>query len=159
MTKERIQEYTLKITNASATGIIVILYDLAIEYIEEAQNCFRKQDHDGARTQCTNALRVLGDLISALDFSYEISFPLFRIYEYISKEVSMSVIKNDGTALESCEKLLSELKGSFEEISEQDPSGPAMSNTQTVYAGLTYGKGTLNESTADPSANRGYTVQ
>ena len=40
MTKERIREYTLKITNASATGIIVIMYDLAIEYIEEAKKCF-----------------------------------------------------------------------------------------------------------------------
>ena len=27
MTKDRIREYTLKITNASATGIIVIMYD------------------------------------------------------------------------------------------------------------------------------------
>ena len=30
-------------------------------------------------------------------------------------------------------------------------------NAQTVYAGLTYGKGTLNESTSATS-NRGYTV-
>ena len=37
MTKERIKDYTLKITNASPTGIIVIMYDLAIEYIEEAK--------------------------------------------------------------------------------------------------------------------------
>ena len=143
MTNEQIREYTLKITNASPTGIIVIMYDLAIDYIREAQKCFDANDHEGARSSCTNAGRVLGDLISSLDFTYEISFPLFRIYEFISKEVSMSVIKNDGSALASCIKLL----GS---------SGPAMSNTQSVYAGLTYGKGTLNESTS--SDNRGFTV-
>lgn len=156
MTKDRIQEYTLKISNASATGIIVIMYDLAIEYIGEAQKCFETSDHEGARIQCTNAGRVLGDLISSLDFTYEISFPLFRIYEFISKEVSMSVIKNDGSALASCIKLLGSLKESFEKLAAQDESGPAMSNTQSVYAGLTYGKGTLNESTS--SDNRGFTV-
>ena len=110
MTKEQIREYTLKITNASPTGIIVIMYDLAIDYIREAQKCFDANDHEGARSSCTNAGRVLGDLISSLDFTYEISFPLFRIYEFISKEVSMSVIKNDGSALASCIKLLGSLK-------------------------------------------------
>ncbi len=158
MTKERIQEYTLKITNASPTGIIVIMYDLAIEYIEEAKKCFDGSDHEGARVCCTNAGRVLGDLIASLDFSYGISFQLYRIYEYISKEVSMAVVKNDEAGLDEAVKLLSELKGSFEKLSEQDVSGPAMSNAQTVYAGLTYGKGTLNESTSTSSDNRGYTV-
>ena len=156
MTKERIQEYTLKITNASATGIIVILYDLATEYIKTAQGCFDAGDHDEAKQQCASAGRVLGDLIASLDFNYEISFPLFRIYEFISKEVSMAVIKNDGKDLDACIRLLAELKESFEKIAEQDDSGPVMANTQTVYAGLTYGKGTLNESTSLSSENRGF---
>ena len=158
MTKERIQEYTLKITNASATGIIVILYDLAIEYIGDAKACFDANDHEGAKIQCANAGRVLGDLISSLDFTYEISFPLFRIYEYVSKEVSMSVIKNDSSNLEEQIRLLSSLKESFVKLSEQDDSGPVMENAQTVYAGLTYGKGTLNESTSYSSDKRGFTV-
>ena len=157
MTKDRIQEYTLKITNASPTGIIVILYDLAIEYIEEAKKSLNESDHENAKIQCTNAGRVLGDLISSLDFSYGISFPLFRIYEYVSKEVSMAVIKNDGSNLGECVRLLLSLKDSFEQVAKQDTSGPAMNNTETVYAGLTYGKGTLNESTA-VSSKRGYTV-
>ena len=156
MTKERIQEYTLKITNASATGIIVIMYDLAMEYIKDAKKCFEADDHDGARVQCTNAGRVLGDLISSLDFTYEISFPLFRIYEFVSKEVSMAVIKNDAHGLDDAIRLLSSLRESFEKLSEQDDSGPVMSNAQSVYAGLTYGKGTLNESTSSLSDNRGY---
>nr|MCR5687698.1 flagellar protein FliS [Lachnospiraceae bacterium] len=148
---------TLKITNASATGIIVILYDLAIEYIGEAQKCFENRDHDGARTMCTNAGRVLGDLIASLDFTYEISFPLFRIYEFVSKEVSSAVIKDDGSDLDRVVKMLVALRESFEELAKQDSGGPVMSNAETVYAGLTYGRGTLNES-SDPGTGRGYTV-
>ncbi len=157
MTSEKKQEYTLKITNASPTGIIVIMYDLAIEYIKEAQKCFEADDHEGAKVQCANAGRVLGDLISSLDFTYAISFYLFRIYEFVSKEVSMAVIKNDGKSLGDCVRLLSSLKETFDELSKQDTSGPAMENAETVYAGLTYGRGTLNESTS-VSGNRGYTV-
>ncbi|MBO4904129.1 MAG: flagellar protein FliS [Lachnospiraceae bacterium] len=158
MTSEKKQEYTLKITNASPTGIIVILYDLAIEYINDGIACFDAEDHEGAKQACTNAGRVLGDLISSLDFSYGISFQLFRIYEFISKEVSMAVIRNDRKPLTDSIRLLSSLRESFEKLSEQDTSGPAMSNTQTVYAGLTYGKGTLNESTSYTGDNRGYSV-
>lgn len=158
MTSEKKQEYTLKITNASPTGIIVILYDLAIEYIEEAKKCFNAQDHEGAKENCANAGRVLGDLIASLDFSYGISFQLFRIYEFVSKEISMAVIRNDAERLDSQVGLLSSLRESFEKLSEQDSSGPAMSNAQSVYAGLTYGKGALNESTSYNSDNRGYTV-
>ena len=158
MTKEKKQEYTLKITNASPTGIIVILYDLAIEYIEQAKKCFDADDHEGAKENCANAGRVLGDLISSLDFSFGISFQLFRIYEFVSKEISMAVIRNDAKSLEFPVRSLEALRGSFEELSKQDRSGPAMSNAQTVYAGLTYKKGALNESTSFTSDNRGYTV-
>lgn len=156
MTSEKKQEYTLKITNASATGIIVILYDLAIDYIKEAKACFDSGDHEEAKVQCTNAGRVLGDLIASLDFSYGISFQLFRIYEYISKEVSMAVIKNDPGALNEQVRLLSSLRESFEKLAENDDTGPVMTNTQTVYAGLTYGKGTLNESTSYTDESRGF---
>ena len=158
MTKDQVQEYTLKITNASATGIIVILYDLAIEYITAAKTAFEKNDHDDVRQQCASAGRVLGDLIASLDFQYEIAFPLFRLYEYASKEVSMAVVKNDAKMLDEPVRILSELKETFEELAKKDTSGPVMSNTQTVYAGLTYGKGTLNESTSYASDSRGYTV-
>ena len=34
---------------------------------------------------------------------------------------------------------------SFEEVARQDESGPVMENTQQIYAGLTYGKDSLNE--------------
>ena len=47
------------------------------------------------------------------------------------------------------------LHDSFEIISKQDTSGPVMGNTQTVYAGLTYGKTDLNVSLSDPD-NRGF---
>ena len=53
--------------------------------------------------------------------------------------------------------MLKKLQKSFEELSKTDTSGKAFKNAQEVYAGLTYGRGTLNESTSI-DANRGFTV-
>lgn len=155
MTKERINEYTLKITQASRTEMIVILYDLADEYMDDAIKSYKANDHEGFRNNCLKAGRVIQDLIGALDFTYDLASALYRIYEYVSREISMAVIRNEIDGLIECRKLLASLKESFEKLAASDNSGPAMGNTQTVYAGLTYGKGVLNESIALES-NRGF---
>lgn len=158
MTKELIQDYTLKISQASRTELIVILYDLAVTYLDDAAKACKDDDHDKMRENCAAAVRVIRDLIGSLDFTYELAQPLYRLYEYISKEISMSVIKNDATMLDNPKRYLLSLKSSFEKISKDDNSGPVMDNTQTVYAGLTYGKGTLNESVTAANPNRGFSV-
>lgn len=158
MTDEMIRDYTRKISQGSKSDIIVILYDLAIGYMEEAQTAFERGDHENARKECTNAQRVFGDLIGALDFSYEISVRLFRIYEFLSKEVSMAVIKDDSGRLSAPVRLMKSLKESFEKLAKEDTSGPMMENAQTVYTGLTYGRGTLNDSMDISANNRGFKV-
>ena len=42
-------------------------------------------------------------------------------------------------------KVMESLHSAFAEVAKQDTSGAVMQNTQQVYAGLTYGKGRLNE--------------
>ena len=51
--------------------------------------------------------------------------------------------------------VLSSLRNSFEEIESQDKREPLMENAQSVYVGLTYRRGNLEE-TIPPDANRGY---
>ena len=48
-------------------------------------------------------------------------------------------------------------RAGFDGIKMQDTSGPVMQNVQQVYAGLTYGKGTLNETYLNvQDYNRGF---
>jgi flagellar protein FliS len=51
---------------------------------------------------------------------------------------------------------MEKLRKSFEEVAKQDTSGSVVQNSQKVYAGLTYGKGTLNEVFMDNEAARGF---
>lgn len=156
MTKEKINEYTLRITQSSKSELIVVLYDLAIENLNEALDCY-ESSHDDYRSACFKASRVVADLMGALDYSYELAQPLFRVYEYISKVISIAVVKNDVKGIEDCIRYLGKLRESFAQVAKQDTTGPVMANAHEVYAGLTYGKGVLNESVT-ASSNRGYTV-
>ena len=60
--------------------------------------------------------------------------------------------------MESVVNMLKELKQSYEQVASQDTSAPLVENAQVVYAGLTYGKGSLNVDLADQSTNRGFRI-
>ncbi len=57
--------------------------------------------------------------------------------------------------LQEVKKIMSSLQTAFEEVSKQDQGEPLMSNSQAVYAGLTYSKSSLNE-TITETKNRGF---
>lgn len=157
MTKEQIQEYTLRITRANRSRLIVIVYELALSYLDTAIKAFDEGDHETFKSNASYANKCVGDLLEALDFNYEPSYPLMRIYVYVSKLIALAPIKRDKEGLLVAKRLLTKLKKSFDDIAAQDNSEPLMSNTQEVYAGLTYGKGSLNES-IDSASNRGFCV-
>ena len=157
MTKEQKQEYTLRITKANRSQLIVIVYELALSYLDTAIMAFDEGDQETFKNNASYAGKCVGDLLEALDFNYEPSYPLMRIYVFISKEISLAPIRKDKEGLVNARRLLAKLKKSFDDIAAQDDSAPLMSNTQEVYAGLTYGKGSLNES-VDSASNRGFRV-
>ena len=49
-------------------------------------------------------------------------------------------------SLNDVEMVISKLRAGFDGIKDHDTKGAVMQNVQQVYAGLTYGKGKLNES-------------
>ena len=157
MTKEQKQEYTLRITRANRSQLIVIVYELALSYLDTAIKAFDEDDQEIFKSNASYAGKCVGDLLEALDFNYEPSYPLMRIYVFISKEISLAPIKKDKEGLVVARRLLAKLKKSFDDIAKEDDSAPLMSNTQEVYAGLTYGKGSLNES-VESASNRGFCV-
>lgn len=158
MEKELIQDYTRRISQAKASEIIVIIYELFDKYTEDALADYNNEDYSGFNHNLEAAINCVQDLCDALDFSYELANPLMKIYAYVKKEISLMMIRRKTDNLEAVRKQMGELKKSFEELAKNDSSEAVMQNTQTVYAGLTYGKGSLNESIANNSSNRGYTV-
>lgn len=147
----------MRITQANGTQLVVITYDILIEEIGEAQRQFEAGNIDEYRRSTKSAQRFVADLMSALDYKYPIAAELLRLYEYVQRLLIKSDISGKPYELDSAKNVIAGLRKAFEKVAESDDSAPLMENTQSVVAGLTYGKGVLNETDLDPNAsNRGF---
>lgn len=158
MTKELKQEYTLRITQANKTQLITILYEMALLYVDEAEEALTA----GNRTEFKNAVRriqgCMCELMDSLHMEYEVAQNLLQLYLYVNREVAKAALYDNVENLEHVRPVLKKLAAAYKEIEAQDMTDSVMGNTQAVYAGLTYGKDTLAESMASPDANRGFCV-
>lgn len=158
MTRELKQEYTLRITQANKTQLITILYEMVLLYVDEAQAALEA----GERMEYKGAIRkirgCMNELTASLNFEYELAYNLLQLYLYINRELVKASSHYGRENLEHVRLIISELHKAYQTIETQDMSGPVMGNTQTVYAGLTYGRNTLTENIADSAANRGFCV-
>ena len=100
----------------------------------------------------------MNELTASLHFEYELAHQLLQLYLYVNRELVQASIHHQSENLEHVRLVIGELHRAYKQIESQDASGPVMGNTQTVYAGLTYGKNTLTENISDPCANRGFCV-
>ncbi|NLP34306.1 MAG: flagellar protein FliS [Clostridiales bacterium] len=159
MQKEDVQAYTVRITQASKSELVVILYEMILTEIKEARDAYDKQDLALYDKELKQAQKFLVELMATLDYRYEISRDLLSLYLYVNKRIITATIQKKPDSLNSAESVLNKLLIGFKGVSKEDTSGPVMSNTQQLYAGLTYGKGTLNETYIDPNdRSRGFIV-
>ena len=156
MNKEKQKDFARRVTQANKTQLVAITYDIILESIKCAKGYLEKGGRDEFRSEIKSAGRFLAELMRSLDFKYPISVNLLRLYEYIQVVLVSSEISGEDRGLESAEGILLKLGSAFEQIAGRDDSGPVMENTQQIFAGLTYGKGTLNESDVAAGTNRGF---
>jgi len=157
MDKEMIQAYTARITQASRSELVVILYEMALAEINEAKKAYEEGDLATFDKLLKKSHKYINELIVGLDYNYSISYDLLSLYLYVNKRIITAIIRRKPDTLNSAESVLKKLMVGFEEVSKTDKSGPVMRNTHQLYAGLTYGRGKLNEIDINPnSANRGF---
>lgn len=157
MKKEAIQAFAARVTQASKSELIVILYEMILEEITEAKEAYTDGNLIVFDKELKFAQKYVNELIVALDFHYKVSYDLFSLYLYVNKQIITAIIKKDPVSLDHVESVMNKLLIGFEGVSKTDQSGPMMRNTQQLYAGLTYGRGKLNETYIDPSnRSRGF---
>ena len=146
MTKEQINEFTYRITNANSGQMVVVLYDMEIVYIEEALSL--QGDKENFVKKLRQAQKVHQELMNTL--SYEeapvVALDVMALYLFVNKKLVESIVKRESIDLDAAVKVLKDLRVGFDAHAKMDQSKPLMQNSHQVYAGLTYGKGYLNES-------------
>lgn len=157
MTNQERRDYSLKISQSSKTGLIVIMYEMAVKYIDDGVLALKSDNVNEYRTNIKRAKSVINELVSVLDMKYEISYQLRNIYVFMIKVLVRADIRKETDELVRIREMLLELRKAFIEVGKNDNSGAVMQNTQQVYAGLTYSRTSLNENMYS-DVNRGYKV-
>ena len=149
--------FAARVTQASRTELVVIMYEVILADIECAKTCYNKEDTVKFEQELKHAQRFLNELMATLDYRYELSYQLMSLYIFINKSLVASVFQKNADMLEEAEAVLKILLEGFKGTVKEDLSGPVMQNTQQLYAGLTYGRGVLNETYLNANEqNRGY---
>ena len=155
MTNQEINVFSRKITNASKSQLVVIMYEVAIKYIDDGIEAVKNNEVDSYRLNLKRSKAVINELISVLDMTQNISLELRRLYVFMVGVLVKADIRMETEELIRVREMLKELMRAFSIVSKSDGSGPLMENTQAVYAGLTYSKDSLNENMYS-DVNRGY---
>ena len=151
------QEFARRLTQCNNGELIVIMYDIVFAYMEEAKAAHAVNSYEDYKAAVKNSQGAIDTLIGALDFKYEIAKDLHKLYVYAKNCLAKAIYQNRTDGIDEAEKILKRLYASFCEVAKADTSGPLMRNTQQVYAGMTYGRTTLNENYYEDS-HRGFFV-
>ncbi len=154
MTNEKKKEFTLKITEANSSQMIVVLYDITLEYIGEA---YQAKDEEAFLNAVNNAKRCIVELKKSARINTELGANYYSLYTYFYKQMSRAIASNKIECLEICEKLITSLRETWIEVAKKDCQDPIMSNSEKLYAGYTYNKNSINENSSAFN-NRGFLV-
>lgn len=157
MKKEHLQEYAARVSQANRSELVVIIYEIILESIEESKKLLEEGQIEAARTETTRTRSLVTELMSSLDMQYGISHYLRQLYIYAYHELCHAVAERKPELYDHAANIFKGLLPSFQEVAKQDTSEAVMQNTQHIYAGLTYGKDSLNETIGvGVSMNRGF---
>lgn len=158
MTKECKQQFTLRITQANSTQLIVILYEMLLSYLEEGKAAHEAGDRAGFREAVRKMRGCLNELMRSLNLEYDIAGNLLSLYLYCLRKLAYGDVRNDTVVLDEVKNVIEKLHEAYGQVAARNEGGPVMKNTQTVYAGLTYGRNTLTENMTDQGPDRGLLV-
>ena len=158
MTEEKIRQFTDRIGKANKTEMIVVVYDIALAWAQQAREAYDRGDMKAFGDALTHTRKCVDSLIDALNFDYEVSNNLFSLYNFIKKRLLSSRIRESDTGLKDAVKILNGMKDIFTELAKMDDSGVMMDDTRHVVAGMTYGRGGMSEHVVNPEKTRTFSV-
>lgn len=138
------------VANASRGELLCITYELLLEAIEKAGECEDKKDR---KPYIEKALEIIKMLAGDLNFEYELAHELFNLYVYVQGLLIKGKTKKE---YDEAYRLIDKIYSAYKEITEKETDKEAvMQNAEAIYAGLTYGKNSIHE-TSVKDYNRGF---
>ena len=157
MEKEQLQAYAARVSQANRSELVVIIMEAFLDSVADGKKYLQADQISEARREIQRGKDFLTELMGSLDLQYEISYYLRRLYIYSYRELCQGVALRDVERFDNATKVIGDLLPSFREVAKQVDSEPVMENAEPIYAGLTYGRTSLNESLGvNVNSNRGF---
>ena len=154
MTDAKKQDFMLRITGANRTGLVVILYDMFLEYMSELKAAmpgsadFKKAIDHGRN--------VLLELMDSINMKTEIGKNTYSLYRFADRRLIMASIRQNTDRVDEAVSIMQKLRDAYAKSVENDDSPVLMQNAEVAYAGMTYGPGELNTDYSGAVENRGF---
>lgn len=139
------REFTARIAQANRSELVVILFEMFAYCLDMSEKFFGDNDSEKGVYYIKQAQGCLCELRGSLDFKYPISVNLAELYSFVNVKLAAGMAKRKPVEFTAIRDVMGGLQDSFSKIAKEDNTKPVMENTQKLYAGLTYGRGTLNE--------------
>ena len=159
MTQEQKQEFTRRISQENHSGLILVLCDIFHTYGDDAIAAYEADDGTAYLQNIGQARRTMQELIDCFSKGDSLGRNVIAVLRFIYGKLVRSEVRRQPDELDRCVQMVEDLRVGFVHLHELDNEGAVMQNVHQVYAGLTYGKGTLNESIQGVDyGTRGYQV-
>lgn len=113
MTKSEINGYAMRVSQASKSELIVIMYEVAVKYIDDALNAISQNNVEEFRQNVRKAKSFVNELASVLDLKYPISGNLLSLYTYMNNVMVKADITLRTEDLKRVKGMLSKLHAAF----------------------------------------------
>lgn len=158
MIKTENTNWSAKIVNATPAQLVLIIYELIFEAIDTAKEQLVNKDRTGFEKTMERARKLLMELTHDVQLKTTLDYDFLSLYLFVNKLFIQSYFKKSAEPLEQAKGILDKLYIGLceaEKLIPKEEKQSVVQNAQQVYAGLTYGRGTLNES-IQHDQNRGF---
>lgn len=158
MIKKEKTNWSARIVNATPSQLVLIIYELIFEAIDTAIIELENKNITAYEITMERLKKLLAELTHDLNLNTPLEYDFLSLYIFVNKLFIKSYFKRSIEPLQQAKEILNKLYIGLKEVELQIPKEEkVVSNAQQIYAGLTYGKGSLNESVTQDK-NRGFTA-
>lgn len=122
------------VETAHPARLVVMLYDGAIRFLNEAEDAMNKADYDRQNHFIIKAQRIVAELMSSLDMQKgaHIAENLLNIYAYIYNQLIEANIRDQVEVIGQVRYLLQELREAWDEVAYQAETEVPVQETAKV---------------------------
>jgi flagellar protein FliS len=129
------QYVSTQVGTADRLQLVVMLYDGAIAFLNQAKEKMAAQDAAGKGLYLGKALDIIAELNASLNFQEgkEVAANLFHLYNFMTAHLTRANLNWDAAAIDEVIKILFQLRDAWEEVCQKSKKGEINdTNEQTM---------------------------